>query len=242
MIIHVYTVCWNEERMLPYFFRHYDKIADKYYILDNNSTDNSYEIVKSHPNVVVDKVDLEGDSMVKAALKQYNSMWKQSRGIADWVIICDVDEHFYHPDLKEYLKKCTDNGITSIIPTGYEMISDMFPNSNKPLCDIVNYGVREEKMDKPELFNPNEIKEINFIPGRHYAYPEGNVIRPTSNEVLLLHYKYLGLDYLGKRYSELKTGIRKTDFDCGYGYQYFMSEEIRRERFLKLKSEATKVV
>ena len=42
-------------------------------------------------------------------------------------------------------------------------------------------------MDKPQIFNPNAIQEINFTPGRHNAYPTGNVVKPQENEVLLLH-------------------------------------------------------
>lgn len=242
MVIHVYALCWNEERMLPYFFKHYDKIADKYYIFDNNSTDNSYSILKSHPNVVVNKIEMQGNSVVEAAQEQYNHIWKQSRGIADWVIICNVDEHFYHHDLKNYLEECTSNGITLIVPTGYEMISEVFPSSDKPLCETIRYGAREEDMDKPQMFNPTEIQEINFWLGRHGAEPVGNVINPSNREVLLLHYKYLGFDYVNNRHPELKTRLREIDLACGYGYQYLWGDEERREKFLKLKNESIKVL
>jgi hypothetical protein len=26
LTVHVYATCWNEEKMLPYFFRHYDTL------------------------------------------------------------------------------------------------------------------------------------------------------------------------------------------------------------------------
>lgn len=220
MVIHVYALSWNEEKMLPYFFKHYDKIADKYYIFDNNSTDNSYSILKSHPNVVVNKIEYEGSSIVEAGRQQYNHMWKQSRGIADWVIICNVDEHFYHRDLRDYLEKCTSSGITLIVPTGYEMISEVFPTSDKPLYETIRYGIRQKFMDKPQMFNPTEIQDINFMLGRHSAEPVGNVIKPPNKEVLLLHYKYLGFDYVNNRYSELKTRLRENDLAHGYGHQY----------------------
>lgn len=242
MVIHVYSLCWNEEKMLPYFFKHYDKIADKYYIIDNNSTDNSYSILKSHPNVVVNKIDLEGCSFEQAAKQQYDSIWKQSRGIADWVIICDVDEHLYNRDLRNYLEKCTSSGITLIVPTGYEMISEVFPSSDKPLYETIRYGVRTKFMDKPQMFNPAEIKEINFWVGRHGAEPVGNVRNPSNREVLLLHYKYLGFNYFNNRYSELKTGLREGDIDCGYGHQYFWDEKEKRDQFLKLKNQSKKVL
>ena len=242
MVIHIYSLIWNEEKILPYFFKHYDKIADKYYILDNNSTDNSYSIIKSHPKVVVNKINLQGSSVVQAAKQQYNNIWKQSRGIADWVIICDVDEHYYHLDFRNYLEKCTSSGITLIVPTGYEMISEVFPSSDKPLVETIRYGVRAKYMDKPQMFNPTEIQEINFWPGRHDAEPVGNIRKPSNMEVLLLHYKYLGLDYVNNRHSELKTGLRESDLVHGYGHQYLWGEKERRENFLKLKNESIKVL
>lgn len=242
MMVHLYTMCWNEEKMLPYFFKHYDKIVDKYYILDNNSTDNSYSILKSHPNVDISKIELHGDSAMEAAQKQYNSIWKQSRNAADWVIVCDVDEHFYHPDFRNYLEKCTSNGITLIIPTGYEMVSESFPSSDKPLCETIRYGVRRDRMDKPQMFNPTEIEEINFEPGRHFANPIGNVRKSSNKEVLLLHYKYLGFDYVSKRYLELRTKLRVSDINHGYGWQYFWGEQQILERFIELKNTSIKVI
>lgn len=242
MIVHVYTMCWNEEKMLPYFFKHYDNIADKYYVLDNNSTDNSYSILKSHPNVEVNRIELQGDSSMEAAQRQYNSMWKQSRKIADWVIVCDVDEHLYHRDLRNYFQVCTFMGATLIVPVGYEMVSDTFPISNKPLCENVRYGVRKYRMDKPQIFNPTEIEEINFQPGRHYANPVGNVITMIDSEVLLLHYKYLGFDYVSKKYLGLRTKLRKDDKLHGYGWQYDWSEKQIQNRLLELKNAAIQVI
>jgi hypothetical protein len=242
VVIHVYSLCWNEERILPYFFKYYDKIADKYYFLDNNSTDNSYSILKSHPNTIVNKIDLQGSSVVEAAKQQYNHMWEQSRGIADWVIICDVDEYLYHLDLRNYLEKCTSTGITLVVPTGYEMISEVFPSSDKPLYETVKYGVRSKYMDKPQMFNPTEIQEINFWPGRHGAEPIGNVRKSSDMEVLLLHYKYLGFDYVNTRHLELKNGLRESDLAHGYGRQYLWDEKERLETFLKLKNESIKVL
>ena len=46
MIVHVYALCWNEEKMLPFFFKHYDNIADQYFIFDNDSRDNSLSMLK----------------------------------------------------------------------------------------------------------------------------------------------------------------------------------------------------
>ena len=46
VIIHLHATCWNEERMLPFFFRYYDRFVDRYFIHDNQSSDGSIEILR----------------------------------------------------------------------------------------------------------------------------------------------------------------------------------------------------
>ena len=242
MIVHVYALCWNEEKMLPFFFKHYDNIADQYYIFDNDSTDDSLSMLRENPKVVIDKFEVTGNSLVLAGLDQFNHFWKKSRGKADWVIVCEVDEHIYHPNLRKYLEECTAKGITLIVPSGYEMFSEFFPNSDRPLYQTVRNGIKSYMMDKPQIFNPNAIQEINFSPGRHNASPIGNVIKPPNNEVLLLHYKVLGYDYVNARQSALRQGLREVDIANGWGIQYTFDEKTKLEQFEKFKDEATKVL
>ncbi|AJE49740.1 glycosyltransferase family 2 protein [Paenibacillus polymyxa] len=242
MIIHVYALCWNEEKMLPFFFKHYDNIADQYYIFDNDSTDNSISMLKAHPKVNMNRFEIEGNSVVRSAQDLFNQCWKESRNKADWIIICDVDEHFYHPNLRTYLQECTSKGITLIVPNGYEMVSDFFPNSQQPLYETVRNGVRSQTYDKPQIFNPSAIQEINFSPGRHTAEPAGNVIKPSNNEVLLLHYKYLGFDYLNSRFSALKQGLREGDTTNRWGFHYLWDEKQKMEQFKDLKNRSVRVL
>ena len=49
----LYTLCWNEADMLPFFFNHYDTWVDRYYIHDDGSTDGSLDILHAHPKVEV---------------------------------------------------------------------------------------------------------------------------------------------------------------------------------------------
>ncbi|WP_025716713.1 glycosyltransferase family 2 protein [Paenibacillus sp. 1-18] len=242
MIIHVYALCWNEEKMLPFFFKHYDNIADQYYIFDNDSTDNSVSMLKANPKVSINRFEIEGNSVVKSAQDLFNQCWKESREKADWVIICDVDEHFYHPNLRTYLQECTSKGITLVVPSGYEMVSDYFPNSSQPLYETVRNGVRSQTYDKPQIFNPTAIQDINFGPGRHTASPTGNVIEPSNNEVLLLHYKYLGFDYLNSRFSDLKQGLREGDTVNHWGFHYLWDEKQKLKQFEDLKNRSVSVL
>jgi hypothetical protein len=60
------------------------------------------------------------DSYVLAAQDVHNNCWKESRGLADWVIITAVDEFLYAPNLKSYLAECAKEGVTAIPALGFK--------------------------------------------------------------------------------------------------------------------------
>jgi hypothetical protein len=239
--VHLYALCWNEERMLPFFFRHYDPLVDQYFIFDNGSDDSSLEILRKHPKVTLGEFAVQGDSFVLAAQSFYNQCWKASRGKAAWVIVCNVDEHFYHPDLPAYLSALP-VGTSLIVPQGYNMISDEFPSGDQPLSEQIRLGVRTSLMDKPQFFSPDLIDEINFCPGRHKAEPTGRVQHTPSIKVKLLHFKFLGLDYFSGRLGQLRQGLRRVDVERGYGCHYSQTREEKAAQFQKLRNEADKVL
>ena len=102
MKIHLYARCWNERDMLPFFFLHYDNLVQRYIIYDDASTDNSQEILRLNPKVELRPMPpyCDPESRISSALALQETCWKESRGIADWVIVTDIDEHLYHPDMK----------------------------------------------------------------------------------------------------------------------------------------------
>lgn len=240
MKIHLHASCWNEERMLPFFFRHYDPFVDHYFIHDNQSSDGSLNILNVHPRVTVLPLILEGESLCQAAFEQVNDFWKCSRGAADWVAVCNIDEFFWHIDLPWYLRQCRRKGITYIPSIGYNIVTDEFPNSDENLCLTRRWGARAEHLDKPSFFNPNAITHSGFSMARHGFNPQGKVVYPKKREILLLHFKHLGLEYLVTRHEELGARMRKGDRDMHFGYHY--DARITKERHYEYKSQAKIVI
>jgi glycosyltransferase involved in cell wall biosynthesis len=238
MRIDLYASCWNEERIIPFFLRHYEPIVDRIVIFDDGSTDRSRELLTASPKVEVRQLK-QGDSSILMQMEELNHCWKESRGRADWVFICDMDEQIYHHrDLRVYLEECKNAGVTILNPVGVDMVSVDFPPRNSILTETVRLCVRTFLQDKLAVFDPSAVDEINYTPGRHVAKPIGRMVFPEKRVVKLLHYKHLGLDYVQQRAKELEG--RKTDFDRvrGWGLHDQRPPDEIRIHFEKMLKEA----
>ena len=227
MIVHLYAACWNEEMMIPFFLRHYENVVDKIFIYDDHSTDKSKELLTAHPKVVWGDLNLfsESDKRHSADFVYFNNnIWKNSIGEADWVIICNIDELYYHRDLKKYLYDCQQSNITIIPSRGWDMVSWQSPQPDVDIVKEVRKGVRKLRMDKIFAFNPNYIKDTHFSGGRHSALPEGDIKYPKSYDISLLHYRFIGLqNYLGRTMEKKK----RNPYNYRNSYLYELADFLR---------------
>jgi glycosyltransferase involved in cell wall biosynthesis len=192
--------------MLGFLFRHYDSWIDRYIVHDDGSTDGSIEILKAHPRVELRKFKrIFPEAFSTSNQKLENSVWKESRGRADWVIFIDTDEHLFVPGIpmRDYLSRCMDQGVTMLPSLGYQMISEDYPNEEEQLCYTRTLGAPFRAMSKMSIFNPEAIIESNCKTGRHTANPVGHIKLAKRDELLLLHYKNLGYERTWERQKSL---------------------------------------
>jgi hypothetical protein len=242
MKIHVYSLCWNEERFLPYFLRHYCPIAEKIAIYDNLSEDRSVEIIKSFPNTQVRPYSTAGQLRDDAFLYIKNQTWKESRGQADWVIIVDTDELLWHANLLGYLEECKQKGVSIPVPIGYEMISDAFPSAEGQVYEEIKRGTLFHEYSKLCIFNPDLIQDINYGPGCHLAAPQGQVVVDQRGDLKLLHYRFLGLDYVLPRFEARRSRMSELNKAKRWGAQYEYSQEQIIGFINSFKSRMTQVI
>jgi Glycosyl transferase family 2 len=218
--VDIYAFCRNEERFLPYFFRHYLTFARHIYIADNESTDRSLEIIRSQPRTTVVSCSTENEFRDETQSAFKNTAWKPQRRHTDWVFCVDIDEIVWHADMLNFLATCDADKIAIVKPRGFQMVSETFPSTSDQVYDQINRGQASELYSKPVIFSPRRVEEMNFGPGAHAAEPitDGKILSDSSAR--LLHYHYLGLDYILPRYVEKGKRLGATNRMNGWGYHY----------------------
>ncbi|MBP1610218.1 MAG: glycosyl transferase family 2 [Acidobacteria bacterium] len=230
MITHLYTVTWNEADILGFFFRHYDPWIDRYIVYDNGSEDETLALLRAHPRVEVRRFEWTAPgSFVWSHWQMQNTVWKESRGCADWVIITAVDEHLHVPgiSMRDYLEDCRKQHITWIPAMGYQMVSEELPGADEHLSETRTFGAPDSDFNKLSIFNPDSISATNFWRGRHRASPTGRLRLPPRDQLLLLHYKHLGFEQTLTRYQWQLTALQGGDLAQKIDFHYSWS----RDRF-----------
>ena len=145
-----FATIWNEEKMLPFYLKHYSQFCEKMVFFDNESDDRSHEIINSYPNTEIRTFKTKGtlDDFVHLALKARSI--EEARGNCDYVIIGDCDEFVYHPNILNFLKEHL-NKTSVFFPAGFQMASPYFPKSEGQIYESILTGVPDAWYTKPIL-------------------------------------------------------------------------------------------
>jgi hypothetical protein len=237
-MIHVYTITYNEEVLLPFFINHYRNSFTncKITIYDNESTDKTVEIAKNENCEVINYST--GDKLTDSKyLEIKNNCWKNSE--SDWVIVCDCDE-LIQVNYKQLIEE-EKIGTNIIKPIGYSIMN----YDDNLTLDQMEFGFRDVGFDKSILFNKKYINEINYGPGCHHSYPipkKDSSIIYNKNIYKLIHYKYLYPNYTVNRHKLFANRLSSENKIRGWGYHYNSSEssiinyyEEKKKDLIKLK-------
>lgn len=212
--ITIFTITYNEEFMLPFFIKHYRERFPECNIIvyDNESTDDTVKIAKEN-NCEVITYKTNNQISDSKYLEIKNNCWKNSR--TNWNIVCDCDElcQITESDLIE--EDASGSSIIKLV--GYDMVN--LSNEDTIVLEDLNSGARNHMYDKCLILNKEHISEINYQPGCHDVRPIGN-IKYQIKDYRLLHYKYIGFDFLCKRYSLFFERLSDENKRRGWGVQY----------------------
>jgi len=140
MNLSVYAVAFNEEKIMPFFLDYYSQFSSKITIYDNESTDNTVSIVNNYKKCKTEVISFYSENSMNDYIHRdiKNKCWKDSTD--DYVIVVDCDEFIYHPNLIEFL---TTTKKPLYCPTGYQMVSEKFPEYNKLITEQIKTGSRD---------------------------------------------------------------------------------------------------
>jgi len=231
--IWVYTFAWNEERMLPFFFKHYLEWmgASRIFVFDNESTDATAKICDDNPKVVRRSFSsgnkhAELNHMVHIR----NSAWEDAKGSADFVLIVDCDELVYHNDMPAFLTAVKDSDTGLCTATGFDMACSTFPPVGVHLPNHVRTGIQTPTYSKPCLLMPDRVRHLSFSPGAHQVRA---VVEPYKARAYaglrLLHYPRLGWEFYLERM--LARRARASPRDAAYGLNNHYARDEASMRF-----------
>lgn len=239
--LHVHCFAWHDADRLAAFLRHHEPWAERIFVWNLEGHPSGIDDRMADPNITLRSHRAAGNSLIDHQRQLFDSVWKASRGRADWVLLLNADEHLYHPDLPAHLARCAAEGVTALSAIGYEMISDRSPTELNPEVwwgRQITQGVRSPGLDRLLLFAPSAITETHFSPGLHHAWPEGHVVWPRDCEMQLLRFQMLGeshyLETARARAGDLLPGDHEQRWSCHWTW----SEEAMRRNISKLKQQA----
>lgn len=243
MTITVYTFLYNEEDILPYFLKHYSQFVDKIVVYNNMSTDNSIEILKNWKDCEIEirEFDTNNQYDERTLMEFKNNCWKECD--SDYVIVCDMDELLYHPDIKNFIQ--SRNYVDYYTPSGYHMIGDEVPTDySKQIYDIIKNGTYDVNYGKNVLFKRKDVLETNYAPGAHMSSFQGTkrLVNCTTDQIKLLHYKWLSPEYVVNKNTNYGERTSEHSKSHGWGIHYTLTKDKMIEEYNNLKDKSTIII
>lgn len=172
MKIEVITTWFNESFLAPFFFRHYDFVDKINVLYDEDSTDNTLELLKENPKVSI--YPFRFPDMMDDQIK-VNNINNFYRGMdCDWVINVDADEFvFVTPwgdSLRKHLEEETGGNV--VISLLWQMYRHVSEAALDPSMDIMQrrHGVMGSMVGQTACYD----KPIVCRPGAHNGWGPGN--------------------------------------------------------------------
>lgn len=246
MNIHVYTVAWNEEAILPFFLDHYARFAQTIVVFDQYSTDATAHVIEDFAcrqqqvhierRLPTRRINVLSDRM---NLRLKSTCYQESRGSADFVIVCDADEFYYHPQMHEVLSEYQSLGVNVARIEGYQIIAEQFP-STFPLTNEVRRGVRFPQLDKLGVFQPH--LDLSWSVGFHQLRTTAQVRLSPNADIKLLHYKFLSKRYVQNRHRVLAARRSWWNKVRRWGRHYAVTDDVVSAWYDEHWRESTEVL
>lgn len=248
MKVWLYTLCWNEEDIIPFVVEYWKHLnVDKAIVYDNGSTDKSLELLSKIPFVEIMHFETDGMND-NTHIEIKNSCWKECKeNDVDYVIVCDMDEVLWSDDFEGELKKMKDGHFNVLGCEWHSLCEDYMPKHEDGVllhtqCHKFyhqNINKTHVKLGKFTLFDPHLVDEIGYAPGAHVANVTPNLDLYISDHVTGMHIdKGFGADYMIARRHLMNDRLSQINRQLRYCYEYGYSDEVIREEYKRNQSSS----
>jgi hypothetical protein len=224
-MITIHQICFNEIVILEFAFNFYKSRFPnaKFVLHDNGSTDGSVELAqKLGYEIIPFDTGNQMDDATMMNLK--NNCWRDDT--TDWVLVADMDELIDINETKLLWQKSL--GANIITTYGYNMVN----TTNELKLENITSGFRDDTLyDKSLIFNKKFVHNIDWAVGSHTCTPNGENIFFSTDRFTLLHYKYLGEDYIVDRYKCFRDRLCENNRRNNWSYHYQIEEQELRNFF-----------
>jgi hypothetical protein len=224
-MITIHQICFNEIVILEFAFNFYKSRFPnaKFVLHDNGSTDGSVELAqKLGYEIIPFDTGNQMDDATMMNLK--NNCWRDDT--TDWVLVADMDELIDINETKLLWQKSL--GANIITTYGYNMVN----TTNELKLENITSGFRDDTFyDKSLIFNKKFVHNMDWAVGSHTCTPNGENISFSTDRFTLLHYKYLGEDYIVDRYRLLKNRQCQNNINNNWSWHYNIHEQELRNFF-----------
>lgn len=192
-----FTLAYQEATLIPYWVAHYRQFCERVTVYVDDATDDGTDVLAARAGAEVRYHRTEGlddEGFVAFAEERY----KTARGLARWAVWVDADEFLYHPaGVGARLDALAERGVTRPSVQGYQMVAEAPPKGSKPIVEQITRGLPAREYSKTCAFDP--ALDVSWQPGKHHADVNGAVGDDGADPLRLLHYRYLGHDWMVAR-------------------------------------------
>ena len=235
--IEVITMWYNEEYLARFFLNHYSFEEKVRIIVDEDTNDDTLNIISSYPNTKVEYIKFSDGFNNDVATARFNRCYRESK--ADWVILVDSDEFVLTPNLHGFLSERTEDIFMVRFYEVYRHKDDKDLDPNIPIAEQRKHGVISTDKRRTNFglgCKPAVVKtgkRIVWTPGQHQIKDRSTLFVTAKDFLVGAHWSMADPNLIKRKLTLLE---RQSEHNIKVGHVSHLKGMTRDSLIEKLNS------